>query len=220
MTLPGGTGVTTTTIDYTYDPLYRLTAADYSTGDAYRYAYDAVGNRLQQQTSVNGQQSTVGYQYDIANRLTNVGGVDYTWDANGNLLNDGASTYTYDPANRMSSVTQGSNSYTYNYNGLGDRLQQTVNGQRTDYTLDLNAGLTQVLDDGTNSYSYGVDPISQQHGSTAEYFLGDALGSVRQLTDTNSAITLTKSYDPYGNVISSAGSSTSIFAYAGEAAAY
>ena len=101
MTLPGGTGVTTTTIDYTYDPLYRLTAADYSTGDTYRYAYDAVGNRLQQQTSVNGQQSTVGYQYDIANRLTNVGGVDYTWDANGNLLNDGASTYTYDPANRM-----------------------------------------------------------------------------------------------------------------------
>jgi YD repeat-containing protein len=132
VTLPGGMGETTTTIDYTYDPLYRLTAADYSMGDTYRYAYDAVGNRLQQQTSVNGQQSTVGYQYDIANRLTNVGGVDYTWDANGNLLNDGASTYTYDPANRMSSVTQGNNSYTYNYSGLGDRLQQTVNGQRTD----------------------------------------------------------------------------------------
>jgi hypothetical protein len=30
-------------VDYTYDPLYRLTAADYSTGQYYHYAYDAVG---------------------------------------------------------------------------------------------------------------------------------------------------------------------------------
>ena len=128
VTLPGGMGETSTTINYTYDPLYRLTAADYSNGDNYHYAYDAVGNRLQQETSVNSLQSTVNYQYDIANRLTDVDNVNYTWDANGNLLNDGTSTYTYDPANRMSGVTQGSNTYTYAYSGLGDRLQQTVNG--------------------------------------------------------------------------------------------
>jgi len=44
--------VTTTTIDYTlrlrsgqaYDPLYRLTAADYSSGEFFHYASDAVGN--------------------------------------------------------------------------------------------------------------------------------------------------------------------------------
>ena len=218
MTLPGGMGETSTTINYAYDPLYRLTAADYSNGDNYHYAYDAVGNRLQQETSVNSLQSTVNYQYDIANRLANVDNVNYTWDANGNLVNDGTSTYTYDPANRMSSVVQGNNSFTYNYNGLGDRLQQTVNGHATDYTLDLNTGLTQVMDDGTNTYTYGLDRISQQNGATAEYFLGDALGSVRQLTDASDGITLSKSYDPYGNVISSAGSSTSIFGYTHEQA--
>jgi hypothetical protein len=38
---------TDVTIDYTYDPLYRLTAADYSSGDYFYYGYDAVGNRLQ-----------------------------------------------------------------------------------------------------------------------------------------------------------------------------
>ncbi|MCJ7433437.1 MAG: hypothetical protein MUO77_08125, partial [Anaerolineales bacterium] len=58
------------TIDYAYDPLYRLTAADYSTGDFYHYAYDSVGNRLTQESAVNGLPSTVNYQYDIANRLT------------------------------------------------------------------------------------------------------------------------------------------------------
>ena len=41
----------TRTIVYTYDNLYRLTDADYSTGEDYAYAYDPVGNRLQQITA-------------------------------------------------------------------------------------------------------------------------------------------------------------------------
>jgi YD repeat-containing protein len=32
-------------ISYTYNALYRLTATDYSTGEAYAYQYDSVGNR-------------------------------------------------------------------------------------------------------------------------------------------------------------------------------
>ena len=39
-----GSGVTRG-ISYTYDPLYRLTAAAYSTGEHYAYQYDPVGNR-------------------------------------------------------------------------------------------------------------------------------------------------------------------------------
>ena len=35
-------------IVYTYDHLYRLTNASYSTGELYEYEYDPVGNRLQQ----------------------------------------------------------------------------------------------------------------------------------------------------------------------------
>jgi len=57
-----------------------------------------------------------------------------------------------------------------------------------------------VLSDGTNSYTYGLGRISQQSGNTPEYFLGDALGSVRQLTDQAGAITYSKGYDPYGVV--------------------
>ena len=103
----------------------------------------------------------------------------------------------------------------YHYNGLGDRLSQTVNGMTTNYTLDLNAGLTQVLDDGTSAYVYGVGRIAQVN-TTAVYFLGDALGSVRQLTNPSGQVTLTKSYAPYGEVMSSNGSGSSPFAYTGE----
>ena len=45
-------------------------------------------------------------------------------------------------------------------NGLGDRLAQSVDGVVTRYMLDLNAGLTQVLSDGTNTYLYGLSRIS------------------------------------------------------------
>ena len=158
---------------------------------------------------VHGLSSTVHYNYDIANRLADVNGVPYVYDANGNLLNDGQNTYTYDSANRLTSVN-GTGSYTYN--GLGDRLSQ--NG--VNYTLDLNAGLTQVLSDGTTSYTYGLGRISQQSGSTPEYFIGDALGSVRQLVNNAGEVTLAKSYDPYGKVVSSTGSGSSEFAYTGE----
>jgi RHS repeat-associated protein len=160
---------------------------------------------------VNGLSSVVNYVYDDANRLTSVNSVTYTWDNNGNLLNDGVNAYTYDSTNRLKQLTQGANTYTYSYNGLGDRLSQ--NG--VNYTLDLNAGLTQVLNDGTNTYLYGVGRIAQVNSST-EYFLGDALGSVRQLTNAQGNVTLAKSYAPYGEVMSSAGSGTSAFAYTGE----
>ena len=53
------------------------------------------------------------YQYDVANRLIEAGGVTVpslrsglTWEANGNLLSDGTSTYTYNYANRLAGVTQ------------------------------------------------------------------------------------------------------------------
>jgi RHS repeat-associated protein len=143
-----------------------------------------------------------------------VNGVDYTWDANGNLLNDGANTYTYDSANRLTSVN-GTGSYAYN--GLGDRLQQTMNGAVTNYTLDLNAGLTQVLTDGTNTYTYGLGRISQeQSGNDPEYFLTDALGSVRQVTSPSGQVTYAKSYDPYGVVTQASGTGQSVYGFTGE----
>ena len=81
--------------------------------------------------------------------------------------------------------------------------------------MDLNTGLTQALSDGTNTYIYGVGRIAQVNTGT-EYFLGDALGSVRQLTDTSGAITYARAYDPYGVVPQTLGSSQTSYAFTGE----
>ncbi len=75
----------TRTITYTYDPLYRLTTADGTDSTTFHYTYDAVGKRTSETTV--GVPAT-SYSYDIANRLTGVDGVSYSWDNNGNLLAD------------------------------------------------------------------------------------------------------------------------------------
>jgi len=204
------------TITYDYDPLYRLTDVHYSIGDYYHYTYDAVGNRLEQTSMVSGLSSTVEYVYDDANRLTTSNGVTYTWDANGNLLSDGIKTYTYDSANRLKAVSGQQLAIGYGYNGLGDRLQETLNGQTTTFTMDFNTGLTQALSDGTNTYIYGNGRIAQAEGAGTEYFLGDALGSVRQLTNNSGAITYASAYDPYGVTAQSYGASGTAYGYTNE----
>jgi RHS repeat-associated protein len=77
-------------------------------------------------------------------------------------------------------------------------------------------GLTQALSDGTNTYIYGNGRIAQAAGANTEYILGDALGSVRQLTDASGAITYAGAYDPYSVVTSTSGLSQSPYAFTGE----
>jgi YD repeat-containing protein len=193
-----------------------LTEANYSNGDYYHYAYDAAGNRETQQKSILGLVTSDTYVYDDANRLTSLNGVTYTWENNGNLLNDGTNIYTYDSANRLIAVSNQQSAISYSYNGLNDRLRETVNGSTTTFTMDLNSGLTQALSDGTKAYIYGNGRIAQAAGTSTEYFLGDALGSVRQMTQGSGAITYAKAYDPYAIVTATSGSSSMPYGFTGE----
>ncbi len=175
--------------------------------------------------------------------MTTVNGVTYTWDNNGNLLNDGVNTYAYTIENRLSSITNGGETSCYYYNGLGDRLFQLVDGVTTHYMLDMNAGLTQVLTDGTDTYLYGLTTLTgagrlgQKDTTTMEFFLGDAPRSceasgaypkhyprqgigegytLRQMTDSTGTLTLEKRYTPFGEVIASTGTGESVYGYTGE----
>jgi len=140
----------------------------------------------------------------------------YTWSDNGNLMNDGGSTYTYDHANRLATTFQGGTTYAFAYSGLGDRLRQTVNGTPTSYTLDHAAELTEVLSDGANAYLYGVGRLGEEQAAGWVYHLGDALGSVRQLADPSATVASAQRYEPFGEMLSSVGTRTSNFQFAGQ----
>ena len=113
-------------------------------------------------------------------------------------------------------MVSGADTYQYNYNGLGDRLQSILNGTATTYSLDLNSRLTQVLADGTNTYTNGFNRIAQVSETQTGYFLGDALGSVRQIVDPQAEILLAQSYSPYGEMLSSVGDYETAYSYTGE----
>ena len=118
----------TRTIVHTYDNLYRLAEADYTSSENYRYSYDPVGNRLEQ--IINGD--TTSYLYDAANRLEFLNEQQvYTFDDNGNLLNSDTLTNTFDAANRLVSTTRNGTTLQPIYNGVNDRVGQTAGSTTT-----------------------------------------------------------------------------------------
>ena len=216
----------TVIIDYSYDPLYRLTEADYnSVGQVYTYTYDAANNRLA--AGLNGTQVTT-YTYDIANRLTQVDEQAYAYDNSGNLLSDGTYTYTYDSANRLIQLVDTISTKAYEYNGDGVRVAQIEDGLRTDYVQDVAAPLPQVLtarQGGTvSTYLRGLGLIGEQRAGTGplagpatwQYTLPDALGSVRQVVDGQGVVTVGRHYDPFGGILMAQGTGRSAYGFAGE----
>ena len=181
-----------------------------------------MGNRTVQTQTITATEITT-YTYDAANRLATQNGQSlFTWDANGNLLQEGDTTYAYDFANRLISATVSGVNTQFGYNGDGIRLRQIAASTLTTYTQDYAAPLPVVLQAKTGSgttqyvYSLGTRPLAEYEAATWEYLLPDPLGSVRQIADTDGNVTLLKSYEPYGSVLSSQGNAASVFGYAGE----
>jgi RHS repeat-associated protein len=170
-----------------------------------------VGNRQ----IMDSPQGEISYSYDAANRLTSVDGVTYTWDDNGNLTSDGVRSYTYDHANRLTQVTQGSQTTQFAYNGDGVRTSKTVDGDTTQYVLDLAATLPVVVSDTEAVYLYGLDIIAQQQAERL-YYAHDGLGSVRQLLDSTGEVQTNYAYDPFGVPVV-AGDASNPYRFTGEA---
>ena len=174
-------GLTSRTLTYGYDRLQRLTGITYDSSPSYSYAYDKAGNRT------DGRRT-----YDNANQV-----VGWTYDNAGNLLSDGMTARTYDALSRV--LTSGTT--TSAYNGDGTLISQTTGGTTTRYTQDLAAPLSQILQSVVGStrtsYLYGRERLAID-GSPRTWFIGDALGSVRQtLNDSGVALNAT-SYGPWG----------------------
>ncbi len=92
-----------------------------------------------------------------------------------------------------------------------------VSGQTTNYTWDAAAGLPVVLQDGANTYVYGLDLISATDGAGVQtYFLYDGLGSTTGLTDGSGNNPVSYSYDVFGAIRTQTGTSSNYWLFAGE----
>jgi RHS repeat-associated protein len=142
----------------------------------------------------------------------------FTYDANGNLTDDGTKTYEWDAENRLQAVKQGGNSLaSFTYDGGGRRSTKTAGGLTTTYVYDGAQFLEERPSTGASKryvYGPGVDQtLAQVVGGVTSYFIADHLGSIVRTTDGVGAVTLTRQYDPWGNPIQ--GSTTSGYAFTG-----
>jgi len=207
------TSVTTAagTESYSLDALSRITSVTYADGSTASYTYDAGGNRL---TRTQGGQVT-NYTYDNAGQLTSDGTNSYTYDANGNQLTRGSDAFTWDYDNRLTSATVGGATTTYQYDADGVRQAKTVgSGTPINYLWDRESGLPLLVDDGSTAYVHADGLLENISGSTDTHYLGDALGSVRGLTDGTGSLTATADYDVFGALRGGAGTGT--FGFTGE----
>ena len=144
-----------------------------------------------------------------------------TYNADGNLTNDGTFALGYDAENRLVSASGAGNTASYAYDAQGRRKLKTVNGTTTISVTD--ADNREVLEyDGSSGqvlrwYSYGLGPNGALNrmdvpGGTRQTFIPDIQGSVLATQDSSTGALTKRGYLPYGASASATGS----FAYTGQ----
>jgi RHS repeat-associated protein len=120
---------------------------------------------------------------------------------------------TYDQENRLT----GYGSATYTYDGDGLRMSKNA-GTSEAFSWDVSGGLPLMIVDGSQSFVYGPGglPLEQVSGTAATWLHHDQIGSTRLLTDASGSVLATYTFDPYGNLTGSTGSSTTAIRFAGQ----
>src|SRR5208282_1934309 len=191
---------------YGYDSLNRMTAGTATSGPRQGqngcWAYDAFGNRTAEsyQTASCGN-LTATASYNANNKVTwtpaAVNG--FTYDAAGNVLNDGVNSYLYDPEGRLCEVASTGPSFTaYFYDAEGHRVAKgalsswqsscpapsAVTGQVTSYEIGLGgeqmteANLSTHAWTHTNVFAAGK-LLATYRDSNVYFALTDWLGTKR-----------------------------------------
>ncbi len=114
---------------YNYNERYELTEVlDPGPLTLFSYQYDLTGNR--EQSTENG--NLITYIPNNLNQYSSVNGQSYSYDAKGNLTNDGNCTYSYDYENRLISAACGVQpAATYQYDPFGRRITKTIASSET-----------------------------------------------------------------------------------------
>ena len=206
---------------YTYDALGQLVQVnDHSdtrsgeNGTTWKYTYDLGGNILKKERFVYNDTTnpleTVTYTYGDANwrdKLTAVNGNAIRYDAIGNPLSDGTWTYTWQNGRQLQKMQKSGVTAEFVYNADGLRVQKTVNGVATKYTLH---GKNVVhMTSGTDELHFFYDaqnkPAVVIFNGIAYAYLYDLQGDVIGLVDNNGTQMVSYTYDAWGKMLSKTG---------------
>jgi RHS repeat-associated protein len=129
-------------------------------------------------------------------------------DSNGNLTakTEGSDSWTYEwnARNELTRATKNSvEQARFSYDPLGRRVEKVASGITTGYAYDGANVLREVRGSTALKYVHGLgidEPLAIDDGSALTYFHSDGLGSVVKATNASGAVNLTRQYDAWGNL--------------------
>jgi RHS repeat-associated protein len=183
---------------FSYDALDRLSTATASgIWGSLTWAYDGVGNRLTEESTV--------YSYAPGtNKLSGVGGLTYGFDNDGNISGDGTRGYTYNQNQRLIQAVNGSTTASYTYNGNGQRVKKNVNGAVTIFHYSQSG---QIIAESNSAGTVAVEyvylngqPLAMIANGNTYYYHNDHLGTPQKMTDSTGIVVWSADNKPFGEV--------------------
>ncbi len=212
------------TYDYSYDALQRLVSVTKNGQMQKKYQYDAFGNRLSKQDFTT--DAVTRYAYNKNNQLLRESSIGlektYEYDRRGNLSkvmenSKILQTFAFDSTNRLceakSFQVENEVSATYQYNGLGQRLEQNcqyrhmnkaTEWNHVQYTLDLTRkyhnmlSRTEVGNQKQQWFYYDGKVFGMKEKNQNAYYMQDDHGTPTALVDDYCETLGTYSYDEFG----------------------
>ncbi|MGH8413183.1 MAG: RHS repeat domain-containing protein [Gammaproteobacteria bacterium] len=198
---------------FQYDSLNRLTQAQItgSSSATLMLGYDALGNIRSKSDVGTYHYNDPSHPQQITSLTPNSDPVrSFSYDANGNLVNDGVHSNTFDALNRVTAIQNASanSDVQISYTPDGARYQETTSIGAAGSTLtEVNALFEVVATSTSTAYresivgGTGIIAIRtiQDNGIlTTRYITGDHLGSVSEITNEVGSVDERMSYDAFG----------------------
>jgi len=165
-------------------------------------------------TDPSGNAATAVYEVDQA-----ASGKTFSYDANGNLTNDGTRTFEWDAADRLVAVNVGTHRSEFTYDGFDQRVRivEKENGTIvSDQPFIWNGN--QIAERRTVTGSTGTTRVYRfglQDNGAARYLTQDQVLSIRETTDDSGTIQARYDYAPFGAATKVTGSGSDVLEYTG-----
>jgi RHS repeat-associated protein len=195
-------------MNYGYDEFNRLTSRTVTSGTVqnYAYSYDRYGNRWSQTLTLGGGTgSQTSYNFITSgfhtnNQITTAG---FTYDAAGNMTNDGFHTYTYDGEGNITAVDSGSTA-TYVYNALNQRVRAVTSSGALEFVFNAAGQRVSTWNGSTQAqiqgqYYWGSKPVAFYKSSATHFQHQDWLGTERLRSTYNGTVEGTFASLPFGD---------------------
>jgi RHS repeat-associated protein len=227
----------------TYSPANRLAQANGNWGTM-SLAYDGVGNRLSQATTLAAVTTTRLSSYDaLSNRITgmteNAAALrSYAYDGAGNIVSDTRPgeifAFSYNARNRPASVTRNSVAYaSYSYNAFEELVARSTTAPggpsgTVHYIHDLDGHIIAEADAATGAttrdYIWMASndntptdlPLAMAEGASLYHVHTDHLGRPTRMTDAAKASVWQAAYNPHGEAASLSGTISNNLRFPGQ----